>query len=131
MEDKVVFGVQLSNFSYVSAGRKKGSDVKKLRFTVVARFEHPERGELLMGWDGCLAHRNSDETLVWSPPLSRINPYKALKTGFLNEQMYDLVLEELAKSEYIADVGKEGWSEEDKNPRSANPGLPEFINCNV
>jgi hypothetical protein len=121
------FNLQLSNFSYVIV-KHKISPVKKLRFTLIATFDHPEHGALGMGWDGCLAHRNSDDLLVWSPPLSKINPYKALKTGWINETLYDLVTATLSKSPYIAELGKEGWTEEDRTPRVANPELPEYVN---
>ena len=61
----------------------------------------------------------------------KINPYKALKTGWINETMYDLVTATLSTSPYIAELGKEGWTEEDRTPRVANPELPEYINANV
>jgi hypothetical protein len=125
--DITTFSLQLSNFSYVSV-KHHAVPTKKLRFTLVATFDHPIHGQLALGCDGCLASLNSENILVWSPPLSRINAYKAIKTNFINETLYDLVLGYLARTEYVSGLSRDAWTEEDRNPRIANPDLPEVVN---
>jgi hypothetical protein len=122
------FAIQLSNFSFVTSNQRKGFPIKKLRFSLVVTVDHPDHGQIAIGWDGCLAHRNIDGSIVWSPPLSRISPYKSLKTGFVNTKLHDIVLQTVSTTEYAASLGQDNWNENDRNPRLENPHLPEFVN---
>lgn len=96
--------LQISNFSFVKVEHKKGFPVVKLRFTVVFTFGDPQ---MAIGLDGCLAHRTTEDELVWGPPLSMVGYGRHLKTCWVNEEVYDRVLAGLASTEYIAKIGRQ------------------------
>lgn len=105
-DNAVTHSVQISNFKFVNVRQKAGYSTPSLRFTMVAAFGDPQ---LVVAFDGCLAKIKQDGELVWSPPLSRASFGAQLKTGWVNQEMYDRVIEALASSEYIAGLQKEGW----------------------
>lgn len=108
MEQGATNAIQLSNFSWVETEQKKGYKIRQLRFSLVMTFGDPE---LAIGLDGCLARRTKEDILVWSPPLTKINFGRSLRTAWVNEALYERVIEALSSTEYVATIGREGWDE--------------------
>jgi hypothetical protein len=101
--------IQLSNFSFVSYPLKKGQpNVRRLRFALVLMGEHPTEGALGMTFDGCLSYVNETGDLVWSPPVARVG-FAKIHVGWVTPQLDRLVIRELAKSPYIAELQTEQW----------------------
>jgi hypothetical protein len=122
------FTLQISNFSFVTFAEQKNRPKQtKLRFSLIVEIQHPTHGNLGFGWDGCLAHKMPDGLVCWGPPMSRISPYRSIKTGWVNQQVYDLVVAAICSTEYVHELGA-AFTADDKNPLSRNPDLPTLIN---